>query len=243
MRANTATKIWLRNGYDVDVDRASQDMGSAYSKHLADLKAGQAIVDFAEFGSPFFVQFRPPLHNPKTLSNEEIKEEMVNLKVEGYMPQEILQIPKRELTSTTFAERIPQSDLAQLEEKFKAVPNGKIEALKHLVPEVYDLFVTLGQMVGEETMEEAVVETAPRKEEIPVSNFINGEMPDTDLFLKKIKEFTEREGYAPVIKDIKSQLGWGDKKAFDIVEKLVKQDRVNKVEDPNDRRAKRLILT
>jgi len=49
---------------------------------------------------------------------------------------------------------------------------------------------------------------------VKTANFINGEMPDTDLFLKKIKEFTEREGYAPVIKDIKSQLGWGDNEAW-----------------------------
>lgn len=68
------------------------------------------------------------------------------------------------------------------------------------------------------------------------------ELSDPALFLKKIREFTEKEGIAPRIIDIKGQLGWGDKKAFDVVEKLVRQGRVRKEEDPKDRRVKRLTL-
>jgi hypothetical protein len=95
IRGNTATKILMRTSYDGDIDRATKDMGRAYSKHLNKLKTGQGVVSFADFGKPFFVRFRPPLHSPKGMTSEEISKEMEPYKT-GEKIKEMLRPPKIE---------------------------------------------------------------------------------------------------------------------------------------------------
>jgi hypothetical protein len=216
IRANTATKILMRTSYDGDIDRATKDMGRAYSKHLSKLKTGQGVVSFADFGKPFFVQFRPPLHSPKGMRGNEISEEMQSLKARKDI-KEMLQPPK--------AEEIPEAtELGKIRQRLDAIPEDKVEALKSLVPEVYDVIRELKGL------------PVPEKEKAEPG------LPDEDLFLQKIREFTEKQGVPPRIVDVKLQLGWGDKKTTDAVKALVKGGRVKKVEDERDRRAKRLIV-
>ena len=42
----------------------------------------------------------------------------------------------------------PEISLAELEQKFRAVPESKVEALKSLAPEVHDLVATLGKILA-----------------------------------------------------------------------------------------------
>lgn len=75
IRANCATKIQLRTGNERDLERIKSEYGSQYAKVLAKCKIGQGLFHFLNFnnGQPYFIQFRVPLSNVKSLTDDEIK--------------------------------------------------------------------------------------------------------------------------------------------------------------------------
>ncbi len=75
IRANIATRIWMRNKYLEDKERAKEEIGELSSK-LSKLKTGTGILSSSRFSEPFFVKFRPCIVRTRGLSSDEITDEM-----------------------------------------------------------------------------------------------------------------------------------------------------------------------
>jgi len=73
IRGNTATKIQMRTGYEGDLNRIMTSYGSEYQKLIPKLPSGVGLVEFSDYGKPYFVCFRPTLTHPFGLSDEEIR--------------------------------------------------------------------------------------------------------------------------------------------------------------------------
>lgn len=202
LRANASTKIWMKVSYERDIERARKNLGNEYSEKLPNLETGRGIVDYADFGRAAFVEFRPPLHSPYSLSNEEIGERMEKYR-EGKVeiPTETLSPKKRE----------------EAQEKLESIPEEKLEALKSLVPEIYELIDDL--------------RVKEKREE---------EKSDVDLLLREINKFDKREGKPPKASDMKDELSWGWKRLNKAVSVLVERGEIEKVKDQKDGRVRRL---
>jgi len=74
IRANISTEIQLRTKYTGDIRRVSQKYGFDYASTITKLKTGTGMVQNAEYnhGKPFFIEFRPLLHDTGRLSEKEI---------------------------------------------------------------------------------------------------------------------------------------------------------------------------
>jgi hypothetical protein len=74
IRANIATEVQLRTRYSGDMKWAREKYGKQYAETLPKLVTGTAMVQNPKFndGKPYFVTFRPLLHDPHRLSEEEI---------------------------------------------------------------------------------------------------------------------------------------------------------------------------
>lgn len=77
IRANTATKIYMRVDYTGELERASEDLGNKLAAELPTLPKGIGVVAYPDYGSPVFVKFRPPFHRVKELNPLEIQEKML----------------------------------------------------------------------------------------------------------------------------------------------------------------------
>ncbi len=101
VRANAATRIYMRTIYEPDVDRARDDMGSEFANLLSGLEIGTGIVSYPSYEVPVVVKFRPCLHNNTSLTAEEIKEKMLPYRgrLVSHMlkaPEAVLQEPVKE---------------------------------------------------------------------------------------------------------------------------------------------------
>jgi hypothetical protein len=76
IRANISTEIQMRTKYTGDIRRVSQKYGFQYSSTITKLKTGTGMVQNAEYnhGKPYFIEFRPLLHDTGRLSDNEIDE-------------------------------------------------------------------------------------------------------------------------------------------------------------------------
>ena len=76
IRANISNEIQLRTKYTGDLRRVKQKYGFEYSSTITKLKTGTGMVQNAEYnhGKPYFIEFRPLLHDTGRLSDKEIKE-------------------------------------------------------------------------------------------------------------------------------------------------------------------------
>ena len=74
IRANIATEVQMRTRYEGDLNRVKAKFGSQYSEQIPKMKIGTGMVQNAEFnnGKPYFVEFRPLLHDTARLSDDEI---------------------------------------------------------------------------------------------------------------------------------------------------------------------------
>ena len=70
IRANTATKIYMKTLYDRDVERARQDLGEG-ADQLGSLPVGTGILAYQ--GNPKVVHFRPCYCSPKGMTLDEIR--------------------------------------------------------------------------------------------------------------------------------------------------------------------------
>ena len=252
IRANTATKIRLRTTYDGDITRANKDIGSLFANYLPKLKTGQGIVSFPDYGNPFFVHFRPPLHSPFSISDEEIKDEMRIFKEKDHVA-ELLELkvdeikkltdkdlraikgiaPKiydvirsiRNVRGITYAKdlsKLSSREFMDVKEKLEMLSSKKLQALEELLPEVYDIIKKLREIFAIE-------------EEI--------KLPEEEIFIQMMREFQDEKGIPPKQSDILNKLGWGWKKTGEIVNTLEEQGRIKIKPDLDDKRIKRLILT
>jgi hypothetical protein len=75
VRAVIATEGQLRTKYEGDVNRVKSKFGAEYAATLPKLQTGVALVQNPEYndGKPWFIHFRPLLHDTSRLPEEELK--------------------------------------------------------------------------------------------------------------------------------------------------------------------------
>ncbi|MEM5847292.1 MAG: DUF87 domain-containing protein [Candidatus Aenigmatarchaeota archaeon] len=74
IRANIANEIQLRTKYEGDIGRVRSKYGMDYASRVTKLTVGTGMVQNPEYnyGKPWFVSFRPLLHSPFALTDEEL---------------------------------------------------------------------------------------------------------------------------------------------------------------------------
>ena len=74
IRANISTEIQLRTKYEGDINRVKTKYGPDYASKITKLVTGTGLVQNAAYndGKPWFVSFRPLLHDTKRLTSEEL---------------------------------------------------------------------------------------------------------------------------------------------------------------------------
>ena len=82
IRANIATEIQLRTKYTGDLRRIKSKHGAEFAARVPRLQVGTGLVHNAEYndGKPWFVRFRPLLHDVGRMSEEEINEYLTHKK-------------------------------------------------------------------------------------------------------------------------------------------------------------------
>ena len=78
IRANIANEIQLRTKYEGDIGRVKSKYGMDYASKITKLTIGTGLFQNPEYnnGRPWFISFRPLLHNPFALTDEEINKYM-----------------------------------------------------------------------------------------------------------------------------------------------------------------------
>ncbi|MFW6013622.1 MAG: ATP-binding protein [Candidatus Nanoarchaeia archaeon] len=71
---NVLTEIQLNTKNMNDIKKAEQKYGTAYAKRITRQSIGVALVQNPRYnsGKPWFINFRPPMHNPHKLSEEDL---------------------------------------------------------------------------------------------------------------------------------------------------------------------------
>jgi hypothetical protein len=74
IRANIANEIQLRTKYEGDIGRVKSKYGMDYASKVTRLTIGTGLFQNPEFnsGKPWFINFRPLLHNAFALTDEEV---------------------------------------------------------------------------------------------------------------------------------------------------------------------------
>ena len=75
IRANVGTELQLRTKYSGDLNRIKEKYGANYAKAVVKEGVGTALVQNSKYndGLPYFVRFRPLLHSPHRIPEEELK--------------------------------------------------------------------------------------------------------------------------------------------------------------------------
>jgi len=76
IRANISNEIQMRTKYTGDIRRVKSKYGFEYASTITKLKTGTGLFQNAEYnnGKPYFIEFRPLIHDTGRLSEEEINE-------------------------------------------------------------------------------------------------------------------------------------------------------------------------
>jgi hypothetical protein len=85
IRANIANEIQLRTKYEGDIGRVKSKYGADYASKVTKLTIGTGLFQNPEYnyGKPWFVSFRPLLHSPFALTDDEINQYVkLNKKIE-----------------------------------------------------------------------------------------------------------------------------------------------------------------
>jgi hypothetical protein len=74
IRANIGTTVQMRTQYDGDLERLEAKYGTDTIKSIAKAEVGSGMFQNSEYnhGRPYFVDYRPLLHSPYRLSDEEL---------------------------------------------------------------------------------------------------------------------------------------------------------------------------
>lgn len=75
IRANIGTTVQMRTQYDDDLDRIKNKFGLDTVKSIAKAEVGSGMLQSSDYnhGRPYFIDFRPLLHSPHRLSDEELE--------------------------------------------------------------------------------------------------------------------------------------------------------------------------
>jgi uncharacterized membrane protein len=131
IRANIATEIQLRTKYEGDIGRVKTKYGMDYASKVVKLTTGTALVQNPAFneGKPYFISFRPLLHDTGRLSDEEINKYVkVNEEIEK-IDKEVAAMRARKVDTTDI-----EIELNLAKDKMKAgqftMAESYIESLK-----------------------------------------------------------------------------------------------------------------
>ncbi|RLG18900.1 hypothetical protein DRN75_00320, partial [Nanoarchaeota archaeon] len=74
IRANIGMEIQTRTRYEKDLERIARKYGEEIAKSVVKASVGTGMLVFSEYnkGRPYFIEFRPILHQVKRLSDEEL---------------------------------------------------------------------------------------------------------------------------------------------------------------------------
>jgi len=105
IRANISTEIQLRSKYEGDINRVKTKYGPDYSSKITKLVTGTGLVQNAAYnnGKPWFVSFRPLLHDTKRLTAEEL-DQYLKIKKEADTIKQQLDAMKAKGTDTSDVE-------------------------------------------------------------------------------------------------------------------------------------------
>ncbi|RLI96386.1 MAG: hypothetical protein DRP00_05380, partial [Candidatus Aenigmatarchaeota archaeon] len=87
IRANIANEIQLRTKYEGDIGRVKSKYGADYASKVTKLTIGTGLFQNPEYnyGKPWFISFRPLLHSPFALTDDEINQYVkLNKKIEEF---------------------------------------------------------------------------------------------------------------------------------------------------------------
>jgi len=86
IRANIANEIQLRTKYEGDIGRVKAKYGADYASKITRLTIGTGLFQNPEYnsGKPWFISFRPLLHSPFALTDDEINKYLeLNKRIEA----------------------------------------------------------------------------------------------------------------------------------------------------------------
>ncbi|MCD6367888.1 MAG: DUF853 family protein [Candidatus Aenigmarchaeota archaeon] len=141
VRAVISSEVQMRTKYEKDVVRIKEKYGEEFAKSLPRLETGTALIQNPEFneGRPWFVRFRPLLHNTARISEKElalykdlskrlseIESRTEKLKKKGIDTYDIeieIKLAKEKIKQTQF--RMAETYIESLENRIKKLEGGK----------------------------------------------------------------------------------------------------------------------
>ncbi len=90
IKANIGTEIQMHTRYKEDLDRINLKYGDYIYQSVVKADIGEGMLQNSEYngGNPYFISFRPTLHNANSLSNEKLEQyERYNKKINELLPQ------------------------------------------------------------------------------------------------------------------------------------------------------------
>ncbi|MEM5882452.1 MAG: hypothetical protein QXS69_03260, partial [Candidatus Aenigmatarchaeota archaeon] len=192
IRANIGTEIQLRTRYEGDLDRIKMKYGEEFVSQIVKANIGTGMVVNSEYnrGRPYFVSFRPILHQVTRLSEkdldeydkrdrkiEELKfylEELKKHEIDVFDIETELNLAESKLMQGAFD--IVDIYLEGLEPRIKR----EFEKRKIRIPTYKEL------LVGKEEIEEIVEEAREEREKIAKKD-----KKDYEEILKEIKDLEE----------------------------------------------------
>ncbi len=87
IKANVGTEIQMRTRYEGDLSQIKMKYGEDIMKSVVKARVGTGMIQNSQYnrGNPYFVTFRPLLHNPRRLSDKELDlYEKYDLKIESF---------------------------------------------------------------------------------------------------------------------------------------------------------------
>ena len=137
VRAVISSEAQLRTKYEKDVDRIAKKYGEEFAKTLPRLEIGTALVQNPEYneGKPWFIRFRPLLHDTSSLTAaelgkyedfqkrlDEIEKEIENLKkkkIDTYDIELELKLAKEKVKQAQF--RMAETYIESLRNRIKGI--------------------------------------------------------------------------------------------------------------------------
>ncbi|MFA5857106.1 MAG: DUF87 domain-containing protein [Candidatus Pacearchaeota archaeon] len=170
IKANINTEVQARTLEESDLDRIKTKYGEEYLKSLVRAEVGVAMFQNAEYnrGRPYFLNFRPILHNTRRLPDEELeKYNKYNFQVED-LEYQIEQLEKEKLDVFDL-----KMELKLVKDKIMTGNFSVVEIyLEGLVPRVAKEWEKLGkqpkklqtQLLSEEEIKKAMEQEKKEKE-------------------------------------------------------------------------------
>lgn len=145
IRGNTATKIQMRTSYEGDLNRIMTSYGSEYQKLISKLPSGVGLVEFSDYGKPYFVCFRPTLSHPFGLSEEELRN-LRNCRKDSETIEKLINTRNKNEKEFSREENLFIETLKSFQPKNPSI-SELIEALKDKIPSVGRIYSIRDELI------------------------------------------------------------------------------------------------